>query len=146
MQHEHIPKGTLVRYVGNDTGNYENSDLIGLEGKTLAEVVISGRMSNVDVVFEDTSEGPRFLGVMRMNIEIIKIEDEPLPALSDSEKFSDFYGDSLFVETGSTEDTDFVWITSRDKHGEAVLEFSDRNAVLDLASHLLRVGLAMGKE
>lgn len=148
MQNEHIPKGTLVRYVGNNTGNFENTDLIGSEGKTLAELVISGRMSNVDVVFEDTIHGPRFLGVMRMNLEIIGDggEDELLPAVSGDETFSDAHGDSLTIETGNEGDTDLIWITAKDKHGEALLEFSDRDAVLDLASHLLRVGLAMNKE
>lgn len=146
MQHEHIPKGTLVRYVGNNTGNFENTDYIGLVGKTISDTVISNPRSTLDVFFEETSYGPKFIGIMRLNLEIIQVEDEPLPAVSGDERFSDAYGDSLTIETGNEGDNDLIWITAKDKHGEALLEFSDRDAVLDLASHLLRVGLAMNKE
>lgn len=144
MNKELISKGTAIRYVGNTEGNYYNSDYLGLEGKTLSETTVSHGLNSIDIVLEHPTFGPQFVGVMRINLEII--EEETLPPVSDDEVYSDKYGDLLRVETGKQSNEDLVWLTATDQHGEATLEFTDRKAVLDLASHLMRIGLAMDKE
>ncbi len=144
MKGELIPKRTAVRYVGNTSGNFYNSDYLGLEGETLFETRVSNDRNSVDIVLKHPTEGPKFIGVMRMNLEIL--DEEALPLVSDDEVYSDKYGDLLRVETGKQSNEDLVWLTATDQHGEATLEFTDRKAVLDLASHLMRIGLAMDKE
>lgn len=136
-----IPKDSIIEYVGNDLGRYQNEDMIGLTA-----TVLEDHSGDVNTTIRVTF-GNGQVGVMPRNIKVISTPEElVLPELSKEELYVDKYGDTILVETANEGGEDLLWLTAKDRHGEAILEFTDRNAVLDLASHLMRIGLNMNKE
>lgn len=141
MNIQAIPQGSVIEYVGNTSGRYQNEDMIGLLATVLEDH--SGKEdTTIKVTF-----GNGEVGVMPRNIKVVSTpEEDTLPEVPDEEVYTDKYGDTILVETSNEDGEDLLWLTAKDKYGEAILEFTDRNAVLDLASHLMRIGLHMNKD
>lgn len=136
-----IPQGSVIEYVGNTLGRYQNEDMIGM-----LATVLEDHSGKEDITIKVTF-GNGAVGVMPRNIKVISTpEEDALPEVPNEELYTDKYGDTILVERSNEGGEDLLWLTAKDKHGEAILEFTDRNAVLDLASHLMRIGLHMNKE
>lgn len=136
-----IPQGSVIEYVGNTLGRYQNEDMIGM-----LATVLEDHSGKEDITIKVTF-GNGAVGVMPRNIKVISTpEEDALPEVPNEELYTDKYGDTILVERSNESGEDLLWLTAKDKHGEAILEFTDRNAVLDLASHLMRIGLHMNKE
>lgn len=137
-------EGTLVQYTGASTG-YVNKDLVNCIGYVVDDRRYVDFRNNVDVSFVMKDGTIEVYGVVRENIVVVEPTGDLPPAPTD-ETFFDAYKDTLRIKSGKQGVQDVVWLTAKDKFGQVMFEFTDRNSVLDLASDLMRMGLAMDKE